>query len=314
MRGILPAAIATLATMSIRYREYEGVLRLADGARLCIAAGNQAACAVVSQLAQVMSLCGGISGDPPADPSAGLAEEGLVRRILVLVEPPRETQPPAPVHAGVWRAASNEEGDLCILTAPQGDELAPYRVMELSLLIAADAEKRGGVLLHGGLAERDGLGIILAGPGSVGKTTASRRLPPPWRSLCDDATLVVRDREGGYWAHPWPTWSRLMMGDMSARWDVQEAVRLRGIFFLKRAAVNALELIGPGQAVPALVVVAEQANLPVTLTGDAQHVRAARLQRFDNLCALAQATPAYILRLSLTGDFWREIEGVLRCY
>ena len=31
---------------------------------------------------------------------------------------------------------------------------------------------------------------------------------PPWRSLCDDATLVVRDASGRYWAHPWPTWSR----------------------------------------------------------------------------------------------------------
>jgi len=34
-------------------------------------------------------------------------------------------------------------------------------------------------------------------------------------------------------------------------------------------------------------------------------------QRFDNLCALVRAAPAYLLHVSLTGAFWTVIEGVL---
>ena len=36
--------------------------------------------------------------------------------------------------------------------------------------------------------------------------------------------------------------------------------------------------------------------------------RALHLERFDNLCALARVVPAHVLRISLTGAFWREIE------
>lgn len=79
-------------------------------------------------------------------------------------------------------------------------------------VIVLDVENRGGLLLHGALAECKRQGVILAGPGTVGKTTASRRLRLPWHSLSDDATLVVRDRAGRFGAHPWPTWSRFMFG------------------------------------------------------------------------------------------------------
>jgi len=55
--------------------------------------------------------------------------------------------------------------------------------------------------MHGALVDYSGSGFVRAGPGTVGKSTASRRLPLPWRSLCDDKTLVVRDRKGRFWAH-----------------------------------------------------------------------------------------------------------------
>ena len=92
--------------------------------------------------------------------------------------------------------------------------------------MANSSEKNGGLLVHGALAEWNGIGVILAGPGGVGKTTASKRLPRPWRSLSDDNTLIVKSPDGTYWAHPWPTWSRYRQGDMSGSWDVQAAVKL----------------------------------------------------------------------------------------
>ncbi len=111
-------------------------------------------------------------------------------------------------------------------------------------------------------------GILLAGPGTVGKTTASNRLPPPWRSLGDDAALVVRDADGCYWAHPWPTWSRFYSADGSpgpgGSWDVQRAVPLRAIFFLSQSPNDRAEPLNSTQAAALLMEVVQHVSRSMT--------------------------------------------------
>jgi SynChlorMet cassette protein ScmC len=178
-------------------------------------------------------------------------------------------------------------------------------------MVARRSEARGGVLLHAALMEWQGRGVILAGPGGRGKTTASRRLPASWNTLSDDLALVVRDPKGRYFAHPWPTWSRFMWGGSGDAWDVQHAVPLRGLFFLDRAETDAVEPLGPGHAVTLLVEAAEQAALELNGGMKREALRRARIQRFESRCALASAMPAYVLRLSLHGDYWRLLEQLL---
>jgi SynChlorMet cassette protein ScmC len=165
--------------------------------------------------------------------------------------------------------------------------------------------------LHGALAEKDGIGVILAAPGGRGKTTASDRLHAPWRSLSDDTTLVVRDLQGNYWAHPWPNWGRFLRGESSGTWDVQNAVPLKGVFFLSQAAENRVESVGPGHAVSLLVECAEQTSHVMARGLSKEETRALRLERFNNLCAVARVVPTHVLRISLTGAFWQEIEQTL---
>jgi SynChlorMet cassette protein ScmC len=189
----------------------------------------------------------------------------------------------------------------------------PYiNLTRLSLIIARQSQAGGGVLLHGALAERDGLGVILAAAGGTGKTTASHRLPTPWRSLCDDTTLVVRDPQGSYWAHPWPTWSRFLDGEPGGTWDVPSAVPLKGIFFLARAAEDRVERLGHGHTVSMLVECAGQASMVMALGLGQEELRAHHLERFNNLCALARIMPAHRLHISLTGAFWQEMERTLK--
>jgi signal peptidase len=52
-------------------------------------------------------------------------------------------------------------------------------MMHVGDALVRDAQRRGAVLVHGTLAERDGAGVLLAGTSQVGKSTAARRLPPP---------------------------------------------------------------------------------------------------------------------------------------
>jgi SynChlorMet cassette protein ScmC len=260
-------------------------MNLADGSIWDIVAGNQQASELVSRLKEVMHL-------PPVQQPTG--------HLRVLVHD----------HASNAATLCSECRDsvTCFFKTAENDETLVFQLMWLSFVLSLEVQKRGGVLLHGALAERDGYGVILAGPGGIGKTTASQRLTSPWRSLCDDLTLVVRDQQGIYWAHPWPTWSKFMFGGSGGTWDVQHAVPLKGIFFLAQVPHDQVEPVGNGQAVCLLVESTEQVWGGMRHAIDEQKIRTFRLQRFENLCALAQVIPCYILHLSLNGAFWQEIE------
>lgn len=278
-------------------------LILADGSRWIIAAGDDEAASVVSQLhhAMQMSVTTG---------SVERSYRSVVRRLLVLVDPHKREASPATCHAPL---PFEDDGFVVrvLRSFTHGDGLY-VQLVELSSTLAHDAQTRGGVLLHGALAEKDGIGVILAAPGGTGKTTSSNRLPAPWRSLCDDTTLVVRDSHGNYWAHPWPTWSRFLWGGSGGSWDVQNAVPLKGIFFLTRALEERVERVGNGQAVSLLVECAEQTSQLMARGLSKEETRALHLERFNNLCALTQVVPAHLLHISLTGTFWQEIDRVLK--
>ena len=177
----------------------------------------------------------------------------------------------------------------------------------IATAIAVRSLARGGLLLHGALAVHDGAGFILAGPSGIGKSTASRRLPAPWLPLSDDCALVVRDANGLYWAHPWPTWSRLRDHGPVASWPVEQAVPLKALLFLTQSSSDRAE---PVTATPATALIMESAfhlARVVAFTPDAGANRAICAKYLRAARALAAAVPAFRLRISLTGRFWNEI-------
>ncbi|RPJ55626.1 MAG: SynChlorMet cassette protein ScmC [Acidobacteria bacterium] len=280
-------------------QELQHYLVLADGSHWEIAAGDEEAASIVSQLGCAMRLrMTSCTIEPP--------HRGDPRRLLVQVD----------AHTSVpdcyvpW-ASENDRVVVCILRPCDQGSILYANLVRLSLVLAREAQVRGGILLHGALAEKDGIGVILAAPGGTGKTTASERLPAPWRSLCDDTTLVVRDTQGNYWAHPWPTWSRFLRGESGGTWDVQNAVPLKGVFFLSRAVEDRVESVGPGHAVSLLIECAGQTSQLMARGLSKEETRALHLERFDNLCALARVVPTHVLHISLTGAFWQKIEQIL---
>lgn len=286
----------------IRRQGLQHNLALADESRWVIAAVDEEAASIVSQLGDAMRL-------RVMSPSVSLPHHGAVHRLLVLVDAD-DTEPSRPTVYTLL--PSKGEGLFISVLLPFDHSDGLYiRLLRLSLVFAREAQSRGGVLIHGALAERDGIGVILAAPGGTGKTTASNRLPAPWRSLCDDTTLVVRDPQGNYWAHPWPTWSRFLDGGPGGTWDVQRAVPLRSIFFLSRALEDRVEPVGAGHAASLLAECAKQASgLMVDGLGK-EETHSLHLERFNNLCALSRVVPAHLLHISLPGAFWRKIEQAL---
>jgi len=292
------------------------ILSLANGTRLALCAGDEAAASVVNFLARAARF----SSAPSRLPSG-------VRRLLVVTAPGRNgistwvngadivcpLEPTDTLQPRRWQRNP--------ATAPESLTPEQWRCRQLARLSTciAHAAQPGGVLLHSGLASlppplpprrgNEG-GVLLAGRSSVGKSTAARRLPPPWSALADEATLIVKDEKGVYWAHPWPTWSRFFgseKGDGRDTWDVQRAVPLRAIFILEQGEENHVEPMGPGHAVALLAELARQTATHFLHRLPLDEIAAFNRRRFENLCVLVRSVPAYLLHVSLTGAFWEEI-------
>ncbi len=278
-------------------------LTLADGSTWGIAAGDEKALGIVSCLAEAMQL------RPLVAPAY---------QLLVLTDGNDASVNPIHVDHGrqasvPWTFLPPQEGNTFTLiwSPARGNDMLASQLMQLSLIIAQQAQTRGGFLLHGALIERPGWGIVLAGPGGVGKTTASRRFPVPWRPLSDDEVLIVRDEKGAYKAHPWPTWSSFTAGGKGGTWDVEHDVPLKAIFFLLQAQENHIDPMGTGHAVSFLVELSEQISRTMSHGLGKDKVRSVRLQRFENICDLAKSVPCYRLYLGLDGAFWEKIEQVI---
>ncbi len=215
------------------------------------------------------------------------------------------------VHSGPLPSGLAQDGALHISLAQAAGGLSPdWQAIHLTRVFIQAVEDCGGLLLHGALAQRGAAGpaVLLAGASGVGKSTASRRLPPPWRSLSDDAALLVRglDELGRplFFAHPWPTWSAFRDGGPGGSWQVEQAVPLSAVFFLEQTPHDRVVPLNLAQAAAHLVTSNQQIKRLspgwVSLEGLQQHNR----QQAASALALARSLPAFTLQISLQGSFW----------
>jgi len=165
--------------------------------------------------------------------------------------------------------------------------------------------------VHAALVEWEGKGILLAAPGDTGKSTCCRRLQPPWRVLGDEETLVIRDHDGSYLAHPFPTWSDIYERGLKKSWDVQRSVPLSAIFFLEKSEKIEVAPIGRGQAAMQLNRLAREKVTRSWWGEDPEEVTQFNGTIFGNACELIQQVQSYILRTNLTGRFWEAMENII---
>jgi len=210
---------------------------------------------------------------------------------------------------------------LCMMDLPKGD-----MVMEINNQAFAEAEMvhmmsamfpvyrkiaaHGGMAMHAGLAERNGKGFLFAGAGGAGKSTCCRSLPPPWKILCDDLSVVLHNDNDGYEAHPFPTWSDYLWGKASANtWNASHGVALTAIFFLIQSDHDEIIPLRSGSKSAQLNhLSAGQVHQWFWRAMEQSPRLAMRRQIFENSCTMAQRLPSYILRFTLRGRFWEVIE------
>ena len=168
----------------------------------------------------------------------------------------------------------------------------------------------GGIPIHAALVERSGRAFLLAGNHGVGKTTCCSRLPAEWNALCDDETFVFSSGEE-YYCHPIPTWSNYILQHSQKPLEISTKLPLAAIFFLERSAEVGIVPIKTGEAALRINRSASEIYFR-RMPGFSAHVRRElRSTIFENACKSAGNIPAYVLRISKTGEFWKAIEGVL---
>ena len=277
------------------------VVHLGNGAAWRIAAAEREAVPVVETLAAVMRL--------PLEPLYGeqtIAEHKAPPRDLrVVIRDASQLRVPLSV---------DRDGPVVVPVLPSTSQaMHTIALTRIADTVALDNVHKGGLLVHGALAELNGRGIILAGAGTVGKSTASRRLPEPWRSLSDDATLIVRDREGDLLAHPWPTWSRLYDDGFGHSWDVGVSRPLDAIFFLSQTPVDKVSPIDHRAQATAMLmdcVTAVSLGMHHNLRGTKD--RTLLGEQLANVETCVGDLPMYTLGLSVDGSFWLLMEPLLR--
>jgi SynChlorMet cassette protein ScmC len=169
----------------------------------------------------------------------------------------------------------------------------------------------GGLILHGALVEQNGRGALLAGSGGAGKSTLSRRLPSDWHVLSDDQSLVVLNDQNRYMAHPVPTWSERLWRGSTQNWNIQCHVPLTAIFFIEQSPSDKVVPMGRGQAAVRINDSSTEVINPIWWNMDTEEKTDIKKKIFDNASDMARAVPAYILRNSLNGRCWNEMEKVL---
>jgi len=210
----------------------------------------------------------------------------------------------------IWSHASSPHL-ICEIGAEDHFDLDLIRMWRATYPIYQRALEAGGLPFHACLAGRDGAGVLLAAPGGGGKSTCARRLPPAWKALCDDEALLVRDKEGRYFVHPFPTWSNFFWKREDRTWNVQEYIPLSAVFFINKGKKDEVIPMGGGEAAARMYQAAEQVCLRNWRYFSVEEERGEKEKLFANACRLAQKIPAFTLHVSLQGQFWKEVEKVI---
>ncbi|MEK7396169.1 MAG: SynChlorMet cassette protein ScmC [Candidatus Poribacteria bacterium] len=199
---------------------------------------------------------------------------------------------------------------VCYVKQDENYEDSVMRMWGVTHLIYLREQISGGIPFHAGLVELNGQGVLLAAPGGIGKSTCCRRILDPWHAIADDQTLIVRDSQERYVIHPFPTWSNFRSRLPKKSWNVESHFPLSAIFFLQQAQNDEVIRLERGAAAMCINQSSIQAYIAGLTTFDREERKVIQSKTFNNSCELAKVIPAYVLRVSLNGRFWEEIEKV----
>lgn len=179
---------------------------------------------------------------------------------------------------------------------------------ESSYLFYKQAQRKGGLPIHGALIERDGKGVLLAAPGGTGKSTCCRRIPSEWNVLGDDEALAIPDENGNYIVHPFPTWSEYYWKRSTPTWKVENGVKLSAMFFLEQSSNDLAIPLGRGESAVFINQSSTQILSRSWINISKEEKNLMKRELFISASKLSNSVPSFKLLVSLHGKFWEEID------
>lgn len=202
----------------------------------------------------------------------------------------------------------DEDSVVCELGNEVDYEKEILMMWEASYLFYRQAQKKGGLPIHGALIERDDKGVLLAAPGGTGKSTCCRRIPSEWHVLGDDEALVIPDENGNYIAHPFPTWSEYYWKRSEPTWKVENGVKLSAMFFLEQSSSDLAMPLGRGESAVFINQSSTQILNRSWINISKEEKNLMKRELFISASKLSNAVPSFKLLVSLYGKFWEEID------
>jgi SynChlorMet cassette protein ScmC len=244
-------------------------------------------------------------------PKLIFVDNALNKEWSTLTDLPKETWRPRRIEKlQMW--IHHESADIICQVGESIDHILDVtRIRQTLQPVYEYAQRSYGLPVHAALVEREGIGVLLAARGYTGKSTCCNRIPKPWKALCDDEVLIVRDSKKEYFAHPFPTWSESIIENSNKTWSIQESVPLKAVFFIKQSKTDKAVLLGQAEAAASITRSSDEVWRR-TCRGLAREEQGIiKKDIFNSACELAKTIPAYTLHTSLTGKFWEKIEEVL---
>jgi SynChlorMet cassette protein ScmC len=169
-----------------------------------------------------------------------------------------------------------------------------------------------GAPFHATLAEFNGNGILIAASGGTGKSTCYNRLPDYWNPLADDNALVIDTGNSNYRVHPMPTWSDYLWQRRNTSFNSSYSTPLKGIFFLEQSKKDKVVEISKSDALREVYESMKQIweSYWDRIPKNEKQKMSAKL--FDTAYNITKNIPCYKLKATLHGEFWKEIEKVLK--
>ena len=111
--------------------------------------------------------------------------------------------------------------------------------------------------------------------------------------------------------HPFPTWSDYIVERAENTWDVQRSILLSAIFFIEQSEVDNATPLSVSQASILISNSAVQAIKGNKTLENRKYHSSIMTTIFNNSLDIAKLIPAFRLKVSLKGEFWKEIERVV---
>jgi SynChlorMet cassette protein ScmC len=202
--------------------------------------------------------------------------------------------------------------EICCEIDPSSDRTEILLSMNQALSAVYRLVRRlSGMPVHAALVAWKGKGILLMGSSGAGKSTCCQRLPGTWTVLSDDQALILPASAGGVEAHPLPTWSDLVLRNLDKTWDISSSVPLFAIAVLVQGHTDEIVPLNRSRGVVALAQSASYVSLQ-GFSGPQARIAEIRKELLNAAICLAKTTPFYRLSCTAEGNFWREIEHVLK--